>query len=516
MVLLHPERRPWVRQHGPSDGRHRFRPYRPCDVAPVGGAPNFLRRRRDHHGREHGRRLGRLVERDALRRGRHVRSWAADDGAWDTIGFADGAYDVCNVATDNALHTATATATVVVDNTAPLGAVVTPAAGTRRGRCDRRALDRAPPTPRPASETSSGAGRAPTRSLHNIGAAVLAAPCGRVWNTTTGGANQRPPDGPVTVSAVVTDNAGNALTIATPAVVDNTAPDVEAGRHGSACRCGQPDAELDARRTTPSASRATTCCAAPTVIGTVASIPGAPTFSFSDKSAPDQATSAYIVRAYDGPTTSSDSTTVSVLVDSRAVSAPRGAHCGDADGRGARAQLAGAAPPSPSVTTTSTATGCSSPRPRARRPRTPTPLRPRARTTTPCSRATRLPIRACSRARSRSSSTRRRPTSGGAPTAQVLGTGQVNLAWPAAGDALSGVAGYIVRRASGGTAPAAPDAGSAVCAPAQPGCADAAAGDGHLVVRRLRARRRRQRRADRHDRECRGRRQDSRRSRRPS
>ena len=70
------------------------------------------------------------------------------------------------------------------------------------------------------------------------------------------------------------------------------------------------------------------------------------------------------------------------------------------------------------------------------------------------------------------------PTSGGAPTAQVLATGQVNLAWPAASDALSGVAGYVVRRASGGTAPAAADGGTAVCTPAQPGCADASAATG--------------------------------------
>jgi hypothetical protein len=63
-------------------------------------------------------------------------------------------------------------------------------------------------------------------------------------------------------------------------------------------------------------------------------------------------------------------------------------------------------------------------------------------------------------------------------TAEVLATGQVNLAWPAAGDALSGVAGYVVRRASGGAVPAAADAGVSVCAPAQPGCADSTAATG--------------------------------------
>ena len=52
------------------------------------------------------------------------------------------------------------------------------------------------------------------------------------------------------------------------------------------------------------------------------------------------------------------------------------------------------------------------------------------------------------------------PTSGGAPTAQVLAGNSVQLAWPAAGDALSGVAGYVVRRIAGATPPAAPDAGA--------------------------------------------------------
>jgi hypothetical protein len=70
------------------------------------------------------------------------------------------------------------------------------------------------------------------------------------------------------------------------------------------------------------------------------------------------------------------------------------------------------------------------------------------------------------------------PTSGGSPTAQVLPTGSVQLTWPAAGDALSGVAGYVVRRASGGTPPAAVDGGTAVCAPTGTTCSDAATASG--------------------------------------
>ena len=45
------------------------------------------------------------------------------------------------------------------------------------------------------------------------------------------------------------------------------------------------------------------------------------------------------------------------------------------------------------------------------------------------------------------------PASGGSPTASVV-AGGVSLAWPAASDALSGIAGYVVRRAAGAVPPA--------------------------------------------------------------
>jgi hypothetical protein len=176
----------------------------------------------------------------------------------------------------------------------------------------------------------------------------------------------------------------------------------------------------------------------------VASIPGAPTFSFSDKSAPDQATSAYVVRAYDGANHFADSTTVSVLVDSRAVSAPRGV----------TAATPTAAPPvlnwQAPVTFTvnhydvyrdglfvASTTGA-----------------PTTFTDASAAEGTHdyavLARDAAAHPGVLSSSFRvvldkTAPTSGGAATAQVLPTGQVNLAWPAAGDALSGVAGYIAR-----------------------------------------------------------------------
>jgi hypothetical protein len=61
---------------------------------------------------------------------------------------------------------------------------------------------------------------------------------------------------------------------------------------------------------------------------------------------------------------------------------------------------------------------------------------------------------------------------GRAPSATVLPTGGVGLSWPAAADALSGVTGYVVRRAAGATPPAAADGGTAVCAPAATTCVD--------------------------------------------
>ena len=208
------------------------------------GAPNFLRGTVNVTSTSAD--AGSGVASSVLHAG-GVGACAAGPGipaAWVTTGVADGTYDICNVVTDVATHTATATITVVVDNTVPSGAVVAPAAGAivggrhgravdRRGRCHCRHPQRA---------VALG-GRRRARQ-HNIGAAVAAATGGwaRVWNTSTVAVAQRPPDGAVTISALVTDMAGNVLTITTPAVVDNTAPDVKAVLDGSAGRRGQPHA----------------------------------------------------------------------------------------------------------------------------------------------------------------------------------------------------------------------------------------------------------------------------------
>ena len=70
------------------------------------------------------------------------------------------------------------------------------------------------------------------------------------------------------------------------------------------------------------------------------------------------------------------------------------------------------------------------------------------------------------------------PMSGGAPNAQIGPTGSVLLAWPAASDALSGVAGYVVRRAAGGVPPAAVGGGAPACALVATTCVDAATESG--------------------------------------
>jgi hypothetical protein len=396
-------------------------------------------------------------------------------GAWDTTLVADGGYDICNVVTDVAGHAATATATVVVDNTVPLGSVVTPAAGTAvSGIAVALTTD--------AADATAGIRNVQWRwtgaigGAHNIGAAITNPLNGfqRNWNTSTG--NGHPPDGAVTVSAVITDNAGNAVTVTTPAVVDNTAPDVKSVITAPPAVAGSPTLNWTAAHDAVGISRYDVLRGG-AVIGTVASIPGAATYSFNDKNAPDQATSIYVVRAYDGANHFADSDAVAVLVDSRAVSAAH--NLAAATPTAASPVLNWQAPATFAVNhydvyrdglLAGSTVGAAA-----------------TFTDTTATEGTHdyavLARDAAAHPGVLSSSfkvvfDKTAPTSGGAPTAQVLASGQVNLAWPAAGDALSGVAGYIVRRAGGATPPAAVDAGSAVCAPASPGCSDAAAGTG--------------------------------------
>ena len=313
---------------------------------------------------------------------------------------------------------------------------------------------------------------------HNIGAPVAVATGGwaRVWNTSTVAVAQRPPDGAVTISALVTDMAGNVLTITTPAVVDNTAPDVKAVLTAPPAVAGSPTLIWTPAHDAVGITRYEVLRGG-NVIATVASIAGAQTFSYSDKSAPDQATSTYIVRAWDGAAHSVDSNAVPVLVDSTAVTAAKGLTAPTPTS--AAPVLTWSAPSSFAVNHYD-----------VYRDGLLVGSTPGAGATFTDATATEgthdyavLARDAASKPGVLSASfkvvfDRTAPTSGGAPTAQVLASGQVNLVWPAAGDALSGVAGYVVRRTGGGVAPAAADGGTAVCAPAQPGCSDASAATG--------------------------------------
>ena len=397
--------------------------------------------------------------------------------AWVTTGVADGTYDLCNVVTDNAAHTATATQTVVVDNTIPTGAVAAPAAGAivtgPTVGLSTDAVDATAGIRNVQWRWAVGAG-----AQHNIGAPVIVATGGwaRLWNTSTVPANQRPPDGAVTVSALVTDMAGNVLTISTPVVVDNTAPDVKAVLTAPPAVAGSPTLIWTPAHDAVGITRYEVLRGG-NVIATVASTPGAQTFSYSDKSAPDQATSSYVVRAWDGAAHSVDSNAVGVLVDSTAVTAAKGLTA--ATPTSSAPVLTWAAPSSFAVNHYD-----------VYRDGLLVGSTPGAGATFTDATATEgthdyavLARDAAAKPGVLSASfkvvfDKTAPTSGGAPTAQVLASGQVNLVWPAAGDALSGVAGYIVRRTGGGVAPAAADGGTAVCTPAQPGCSDVSAATG--------------------------------------
>jgi hypothetical protein len=387
----------------------------------------------------------------------------------------DGIYNVCNVVTDGAGNvTVVQTIQVVADSTAPTGSVVAPAAGLIVGGI-------AVTLTTDAADAASGVRLVRwQRSANgvngwangNIPASNPATNTSVNWNTATG--NNHPADGPVFLRAVITDNANNVLNSAPIQVtVDNTPPDVKPVVTAPPAVAGSPTLNWTPAHDAVGITRYDVL-RGPTVIGSVPSIPGAQTYSFNDKNAPDQATSTYVVRAYDGANHSTDSAAVGVLVDSTAVSAPR--NVAAATPTSAAPVLNWAAPPTFTVshydiyrdgllaastvgpvTTFTDATAVEGTHDYAV-----------------------LARDAGARPGVLSSSfkvvfDKTAPTSGGALTAQVLPTGTVNLSWPAAADSLSGVAGYVVRRTSGGTPPAAADGGSAVCTPASPGCADAAA-----------------------------------------
>ncbi|MDX6599541.1 MAG: hypothetical protein QOE87_3428, partial [Gaiellales bacterium] len=278
--------------------------------------------------------------------------------------------------------------------------------------------------------------------------------------------------------AVITDRANHVFTTPVIAVtVDNTAPDAAAVLTAPPAVAGSPTLSWTPAHDAVGIDhyevhRAATAGTAGPLVNTVAST-GAGTYSYSDAAAPDQQTSYYTVRALDATGHFVDSNSASVLVDSKAQSAPQ--------------TLAAATP-------TASAPALSWQAPRVFAVDHYDVYRDGlllASTTGPGTTyvdATALEgvhdyavlARSAGAQPGVLSSSfkvmldKTAPTSGGAPTAAVLAGGSVQLAWPAAGDSLSGVAGNVVRRTAGGTPPAAADAGAAVCAPAITGCIDGA------------------------------------------
>ena len=105
---------------------------------------------------------------------------------------------------------------MAVDQTPPTGtfpALGTPSArtGTWQATCPST---RPRPTPRAVSRPSSS----PTPAASGTVATIASAPFDATWHTGSLA------DGPYTLSATITDVAGNVTTLSQPVVVDNTAP----------------------------------------------------------------------------------------------------------------------------------------------------------------------------------------------------------------------------------------------------------------------------------------------------
>lgn len=382
----------------------------------------------------------------------------------------DGVYNVCNVVTDGTGHiTVVQTIQVIADNTPPTGAIAAPVDGsTVTGIVPLQITDADANGITSVAWSWTGA----TANAHLIGG-----PGNRNWNTQAGAAANRPPDGPITLSAVITDPAGNTFTTApVTVIVDNVPPDLAPVVSAPPAVAGSPTitwtpghddvgiASYDVLRNG-------------VVIGTVAAGQG---LAFNDKDAPDQQTSTYTVRAYDGIHTAAHSilsNAVSVLVDSTAQSAPRALTASTPTA--AVPVLTWQAPPTFAVdhydiyrdglllaSTTTPATTFTD------------------GTATEGVHDYAVEARGANATAGVLSASFKviydltPPTSGGAPLAQVGANGTVALTWPAAADALSGVSGYVVRRLAGGAPPATADAGTAVCTATAPNCIDSAAASG--------------------------------------
>src|SRR5207249_458775 len=134
-------------------------------------------------------------------------------------GIADGTYELRSVTKDVAGNrTTSAVHTVVVDNTAPAGALTQPAAGAPLRAVVTLAAS--------SADGGSGVASAPFQvegpddsSFSDLGGALTASPYDHSWDTTAVA------DGSYDLRVVTTDGAGNTTTSAARTVlVDNTAP----------------------------------------------------------------------------------------------------------------------------------------------------------------------------------------------------------------------------------------------------------------------------------------------------
>jgi hypothetical protein len=397
---------------------------------------------------------------------------------WSSAATLDGTYLICSIATDPAGNASAFSppVTFVVDHIAPTGAVLTPAAAAFvRGTIALTSNPADLNGIRSVQYQHSGSGA--VGSYANMGA-VVNAPSGNGFAvnfvTTAGGAAGPSGDGPEFFQALITDNAGNVFT--TPAVavtVDNTNPNVAPVLSAPPAVAGSPTMSWTAAHDANGIVRYDVLRGG-VVIGSVAPDQ---TLAFSDKNAPDQQTVSYTIRAYDAAGNFVTSNADAVLIDSTAVSAPRGLTAATPT---ASAPVLTWQPP-----TTFAVNHYDIYRDGLLLASTTTPVLTYTDGTAeegPHDYAI-LARNAASQPGVLSASFYviydvTPPTSGGAPSATILATGGVALAWPAAADGLSGVAGYVVRRAAGATPPVAADGGSAVCAPAVTNCVDPAVGSG--------------------------------------
>jgi hypothetical protein len=142
---------------------------------------------------------------------------------WNTGGVADGSYDLRFIATDEAGNTSTTDmASKIIDNTAPTGAIGSPLAGSTVSGTVNIGVSASDANPIASVEFFVNGS--------SIGVSS-AAPFQRSWNSASG------PDGSASISAVITDMAGNSTSTAGVSIsVDNFAPAVSVSSPGANIR----------------------------------------------------------------------------------------------------------------------------------------------------------------------------------------------------------------------------------------------------------------------------------------